>query len=62
MPSQKEYRVRILNFPNFGDRRWINKSKVNDINKAFRIRQDKHNTSTKPQYVYQVEEYVEGML
>lgn len=55
------YRVRIINYPSQGEKRWCNDSRTKDINEAFRIRAEKHRTSTKPQYVYQVEEWYKGM-
>lgn len=56
------YRVRIINYPSIGEKRWVNDSRTTDINVAFKIREEKFRTSSKTQYVYQVEEWTKGMI
>lgn len=55
------FRVRIINYPTTGEKRWVNDSRTTDINEAFRIRAEKQRTSTKSSYKYQVEEWYKGM-
>ena len=54
----KVYRVRITNFPSYGEKRWCNYSMTEDINQAYLIRDEKEFTSTRIEYIYTVEEYI----
>jgi hypothetical protein len=67
MGIKKGYRVRIINYDkNTGKLKpgavaWVNDSRTLDINEAFRIRSEKHRSSSNSAYVYTVEEWVKGM-
>lgn len=56
----KIYRVRIINFPSIGEKRWCNHTRTTDINEAYSFRLQKEQTTTRSDYKYIVEEYVKG--
>lgn len=63
----KKYRVRIINYPRIGEKRWCRfgstdsggsyRITTKDINEAHRFREQKQRTSSRSEYVYQVEEW-----
>lgn len=67
MGIKKGYRVRITNYDKetgkykAGKVAWVNDSRTQDVNEAFRIRAEKHRNSSNSFYVYTVEEWVKGM-